>query len=213
MHNGQLKIVRDGSFLNPLELGMAAWIIAISQHQYIIGQHFTPGPGPLQCSHRSELSGILGAVLHINDLCSQFEVTRRSAELHCDGLGAVNVASFLTPCINPSRSHFDIISSLSRAIQLSPLSWTFKHVSGHRDNEIATTDLTDWEFWNIIADREAKDDKLTEISNQPGWFNFHPPLPPFTKVTVSHQLENGSQEHIGSYLLKSCLNSITSQKI
>ena len=212
LRSGKFKLVSDGSFLNTLELGTAAWIIALSRHQYMIGRHFTPGPGSSQCSHRSELSGILGAVLHINDLCAQFDITNGTAELHCDGQGAVDVASFLTECTNPSRSHFDLINSLSKAISLSPIQWTFKHVSGHRDDEISVTDLTDWEFWNTVADREAKD-KLTEISNQPEWHNFRPPLPPYTRVSVSHQDEQGSQVHIGSHLSTTCLNGITSSKI
>ena len=70
---------------------------------------------------------------------------------------------------NPSGKHFDIINLLSRALSLSPLSWTFKHVKGHHDNEVATIDLTNWEYWNTVADREQAKNKLTEISNQHEW--------------------------------------------
>ena len=143
---GKLKLVSDGSFLNTLLLGTAAWIIALSCHKYIIGRHFTPGPGNIQCSHRSELSGILGAILHANDLCTQFNIESGIAELHCDGQGAIDVVSYLHSSTNPSRKHFDLIHSITTAINDSPLQWEFKHVRGHQDDSVDTLSLTDWEY-------------------------------------------------------------------
>ena len=212
LRNGTIKLVSDGSYQSSLSLGTAAWLIALARHRYALGSHFTPGPGTAQCSHRSELSGILGGILHINDLCSQFQITEGHAELHCDGLSAVNIVSYLQPTADPSRPHFDIINSISSAITLSPLSWTFKHVKGHRDDEVAEADLNDWEYWNMVVDLEAKR-KLTSISTQPNWRNSRPSHPPYSKVLIFHQNTDGGKEFVGSSLTKTCKDSIFSTRI
>ena len=120
-----LCIVRDGSFNERLELGTAAWVMAIGREIFGIGQHMTPGEGSLQCSHRSKLSGILGAILQMNDLCMKHKVESGRVELRCDGLGAVEIVRNIHDTINPNRKHFDIITSIKEALQYSPLIWTF----------------------------------------------------------------------------------------
>ena len=125
---GNFKLVSDSSFLNTIQLGTAAWLIALSRHQYLIGRHFTPGTVEIQCSHRSKLSGMLGAIMHTNDLYSQFKIEEGNAELHCDRQGAVDVISYFRTSTNPSLKHFNIIHSIMKAITLSPLKWIFKHM-------------------------------------------------------------------------------------
>ena len=212
MRTEVVKIVSDGSFLDLLELGTAAWILALSRHRFISGQHFTPGPGDLQCSHRSELSGILGAILHVNDLCLRFGIDNGNAELHCDGLGAVNVVAYLHDSINPSMNHFDMVTSIKIALDLSPMTWTFKHVRGHQDDGIALSSLTDWEYWNTLADHKAKD-KLTTISLNPNWTNDRPAYPPYGRVRVSHINLQGTREPVCSNLSLTCTNMLSSDRI
>ena len=210
--SNMLKVVSDGSFLKHIQLGTAAWVLACSRHQYITGQHFTPGSGSSQCSHRSELSGILGAILHVNDICTTNHVESGQIELQCDGLGAIEVVQDLYPPINPSRKHFDIIHSIHQALQVSPLTWTFNHVSGHRDDEAEVDDLSDWEYWNVIADYEAKE-KLKNISHMENWTELRPSYPPYTRVTVHHLCTEGSHEIVSSQLSRTCTESILTTRI
>ena len=85
----------------------------------------TPGDISLQCSHRSKLPGILGAILQINDLCMKHKVESGRVELKCNGLGVVEIVQNLHDNINPTWKHFDIITSIKEALQYSPLIWTF----------------------------------------------------------------------------------------
>ena len=212
MQTEVVKIVSNGSFLDHLALGTTAWILALLRHRFISGQYFTPGPGELQCSHQSELSGILGAILHVNDLCLRFGIDSGNVELHCDGLGAVNVVSYLHNSINPSMNHYDMITSIKIALDLSPMTWTFKHVRGHQDDSTALSSLTDWKYWNTIADHKAKD-KLTTLSLNPEWKNDRPAYPPYGHVRVSHINLRGTREPVCSNLSLTCSNMISSDRI
>ena len=108
---------------------------------------------------------------HANDLCPQFNITKGQIELKCNGLGAVKTVSNLYSTINPSHPHFDLLSSISSALSYSPLTWRFNHVKGHRDGKVCKSDLSNWEFWNVIADREAKS-ILMAIRRQPNWQSY-----------------------------------------
>lgn len=119
--------------------------------------------------HRGELSGLLGRVNDINDLCLTHNINAGKATLHCDGLGAVSIASYLKDKLSPSNAHNDIIHSLFRAIQLSPLDWSFYHVYGHQDNSLSMSDMSDMSDISDISDTVSKsfDHKLVayETSN------------------------------------------------
>ena len=213
IRDGTLSTTSDGSFLNTLELGTAAWILACARHRYAIGRHFTPGPGSAQCSHRSELSGLLGAILQVNDLCTKYNITNGNIELRCDGKGAIDVVNdIFSTSINPSYKHFDILHSIACARKNSPLKWTLNHVPGHRDNLVSESELTNWEFWNTRADREAKH-KLTEISLQDNWTDHRPSYPPYTQVTTHHLSTEGFQDLVCSQLVSTCTTSILTNKI
>ena len=212
IRTNSLRLVSDGSYLESASLGTAAWVLAISRHRYATGDHITPGPGSVQCSHRSELSGMLGAILQVNDLCLQFQIDNGSIELQCDGLGAVNVVKDAHLPINPSYSHFDIITSITIAISRSPLTWTFNHVKGHRDDEVTEADLNDWEFWNTIADRHAKC-KLSSTLRQPNWLLSRPIYSPYIRVLIHRPTNHGTQEYVVSKLSKTCTDSILSINI
>ena len=212
LRNNTLVTVSDGSYMAHLELGTAAWILACSRHQYATGNHFTPGPGHSQCSHRSELSGMLGAILHVNDLCKKFLITEGHITLYCDGKGAIDVVSNLYPSINPSRTHFDMLHSIQVALTHSPLTWNFKHVPGHRDDEVPEEELTNPEFWNTIADREAKR-KLANISQQENWHLSRPSYLPFTYVTIHHLNTEGQQDFVCSQLSQTCSDSLLTRNI
>ena len=207
-----LRIVSDGSFSEKLKLGTAAWIFAIGREIMGIGRHMTPGEGSLQCSHRSELSGILGAILQMNAICETHNITSGKVELKCDGLGAVETVQYLHQTISPNRKHFDLIISLREALNRSPLTWTFSHVAGHQDDNQSATLLNDWEYLNTVADAEAKA-KLQLIRSTNDWSVNRPLDLPYEKVCVTMTDPQGMDVKIGSKLCATMYNHIHTRRI
>ena len=64
--NSKVMIVSDGSFHPDYQLGTASWIITSveSWRHPMFGSNITPGPNNMQCSHRSEVGGLIGALRH-----------------------------------------------------------------------------------------------------------------------------------------------------
>ena len=213
LRNNSVKLVSDGSFDKSIELGTAAWVIAIDRQSYLIGRHWTPGEAPTQCAHRSELSGILGAVLHINQLCYEAQITTGTIELKCDGKSAVEIVNYLHQTTNPSRKHFDVIESINEALKRSPLTWTFNHVYGHQDGNTDVSSLDDWAFFNVIADTKAKDKLKTIVATVPHWPDNRPTSIPYKKCTVYSTDESGKQFKVGSNLRQTVYNQIHTRDI
>ena len=110
----------------------------------------------MQCPHRSELSGLIGAVQHINLICQQHNIQQGYIELGCDGLEAYKVATrhhFRPSC---NIGHFDLASTLHRLIQNSQMTWTFRHVKGHQDDTVDIQSIDIWGRLNMVADAKAK---------------------------------------------------------
>ena len=73
IQEGTTKSVSDGSFVDEESVGSAGWIIEGSNKgNQIRGQSETPGSKESQCSHRSEIWGILGIVMSVNALCEEY---------------------------------------------------------------------------------------------------------------------------------------------
>ena len=193
----EISLVSDGSFLQEAEWATAAWIIAISRTRYKIGRHCVTGNAIDQGSHRGELSGILGGILDINQICENHAITNGRAKLHCDGLGAVSMVSFIEHKLSPSHAHFDILHSIFRALQLSPLKWSFHHVYGHQDDVTSIHDLSEESFYNTLADEYAKS-KLQEILNDPIQSNDRPYILPFRLCTTNYIDREGNNFSIDS---------------
>ena len=63
-NNKSIMIVSDGSYHPKYEVGTAAWVITSETNtsRRLYGNNIVPGEAYLQCSHRSELCGLVGAV-------------------------------------------------------------------------------------------------------------------------------------------------------
>lgn len=206
IRSGQAKIVSDGSFEKRVNLGTAGWIIEDSSQIYqVTGKVSCPGDPTVQCSHRSELIGILGGIMHVNDICRRFNVTTGTIEMGCDGEGAVKAAKVRFETIKTSRKHFDIIASINTAIKASPISWSFYHIDGHQDDEMNYCDLPRPAQLNCIADRLAKDKLSYDIRNIPADGNLL--YLPFESEMVNWQNRFGQSVRISSKL-KDSLRSL-----
>lgn len=62
----QVLIVSDGSFHPEMKMVTAAWVITSSSDHtcYLLVDNLTPRDSKTQCSHRSELSGLIGGLAH-----------------------------------------------------------------------------------------------------------------------------------------------------
>jgi len=65
--NTKVMIVSDGLFHLDFRIGATAWVITtlISLYKPVYGDNITPKKKRIQCSHRSELSGITGVLIHL----------------------------------------------------------------------------------------------------------------------------------------------------
>ena len=88
-------IVSDGTYQPRYKVGTAAWVITPGSNtsRRLYGNNVVPGETYLQCSHLSELCGLVGVVKHIRNLCTKYDIQQGSVKIACDGLEACKIAS------------------------------------------------------------------------------------------------------------------------
>ena len=80
-----IQAVIDVSYHPTYQYGTSTWIIKIHNNDGVItGDDVVLGGAKYQCSHRSELCVIIGAIQHIYIICSTYKVLEGSLELGCD---------------------------------------------------------------------------------------------------------------------------------
>lgn len=165
---GTLRIVSDGSYDPITNTGTAAWIMEDESalHQ-LSGSVSVPGDKTSQNSHRSELTGILGGIIHVSNLCHQYGITSGNIQMGCDGKGAVDTSNDSYSTILTKRKHFDLLQAIHTAKSLSPLNWTFFHILGHQDKHTAFEDLPRNAQLNCIVDGLAKEQLAADIALPP----------------------------------------------
>jgi hypothetical protein len=63
--NAGVQIVSNRSFQPNMKKGAAAWVITMDKiPHFIFGSNITPGERDEQCSHHSELGGVIGDLSH-----------------------------------------------------------------------------------------------------------------------------------------------------
>jgi predicted RNA-binding Zn-ribbon protein involved in translation (DUF1610 family) len=153
---GTCRAVTDGSYKD--HHSTAAFIIqGTDWRQSIKGDNTTPGSPAEQCAYRSELGGIVGILVMLELLCSQFYLTSGQVTLGCDCESAIKkLRAHKHP--KPSDSHYDLLMDCRARIRALPITVTFKWVEGHQDSKHKGHSLAlDW--WarqNIAMDNRAK---------------------------------------------------------
>ena len=213
MHNGDMKIVSDGSYRKDERYSTAGWITEDRRRQINLkGSLITPGSEESHCSHRSELSGILGAIININHLCNKHDIKHGSIELGCDGEGAIKIMEQNNKIIKSNRKHFDLIQAIQNAKDKSPLQWKFRHIKGHQDEVKEYTDLNRWEQLNVQADIIAKERMYLETYNKTENELYRPQHVPYLSCQIQWQDRQGRIHHITTHLqntLKQAIGSTT----
>jgi hypothetical protein len=152
LKSGSARAISDGSFKD--KFGTSTFTILNDCACSILGLNVVPGHPDDQGAYRSELAGLFGIFLVVNQLCLWAGIESGGIEIGCDGLSALNKA-FDTWPLEPADPHFDMLSSLRKKIAASPITWTTRHIEGHQDND-ATAKLDFWAKQNSQMDNLAK---------------------------------------------------------
>ena len=153
-----LVAVSDGYFKT--EFGTASWIM---QADHAAGDWETgelhsscvsPGQPSDQSPYRSKLSGLFSIITIMDTVCQYHGIDMGRIELACDGLSALEQATYDSDIVNPKFPQFNLVLAICKAMQHSPLEWTFCHIKGHQDNHHVVLDH--WEKLNVQMDAEAK---------------------------------------------------------
>ena len=153
-----LAAVSDGSFKS--EFGTASWIIQADhaagdgETGVLCGSCISPGQPSDQSPYQSELSGLFSIITIMDAVCQYHGIDAGRIKLACDGLSALEQATYDSDIVNPKFPQFDLVLTIHKAIQCSPLEWTFCHVKGHQDDHHVVLDH--WEKLNVQMDAEAK---------------------------------------------------------
>ena len=177
------------------------------------GKLITPGPAYAQCSHRSELAGIMAGLCYVVDLCHTYNITHGGITIGCDGLGAIDAISKTKNTkytIKNNRKHFDILSTIKQLTKHIPnVTIKFTHVKGHQDDEKECKDLDRLSQLNVLADEIAGDMMKSQISlglPRSDWL----PCDPCPIHIVNR---DGDQMRICSHLLNTIRDEINKKKI
>ena len=212
IQNGTAKPVSDGSYVREEGTGSAGWIIEGNvEGNQLKGMHETPGTKESQCSHRSEMWGILGIVMTVNSFCHTHNITQGSITAKCDGEGTINILHQMYHITKNGRKHYDIIQALYSAIKVSPIQWTFEHLKGHQDNHISYSQLDRWAQLNVQADILAKQE-MTRILTNGGREGNNLPIP-YNRCRIFWKTDQGIDEPISSHLSDTLIERIQSNKI
>ena len=97
----------------------------------------TQVPGPVRegDSLRCELAGNYTAVLCVNAICAQHNVTHGSITVACDNINSLRPfkPDYLP---NPKDKNLDLMQAVWASVQDSPITWNPVHVHGHQDRKV-----------------------------------------------------------------------------
>jgi hypothetical protein len=156
IRNGIAIAVCDGSFKD--EFGTAAYVLeGETSTNRIVVVLVTPGTDDDQSSYHSELSGLFGVLVMVHFICEQFAITDGAIEVGCDCKSALRHVFGKGPSFNPgiTDTDYDLHSVIRKMLENSPITWKWRHVAGHQDND-GIEELDRWARLNIEMDSLAK---------------------------------------------------------
>ena len=207
-----IMIVSDGSYHPEHQVGTSAWVITSEEDttRRIYGDNVVPGDNHIQCPHRSELTGLLGAVRHIEKLCQQYNITNGQVEIACDGMEAYKIATRYKWNHTTNIGHYDVASCLHQLLQQSKVQWTFRHVYGHQDNTMNIDDIDIWGQLNMVADAYAKAALWSHVATDGQQVNMSQLQNALPSVTTTY---NGKRTTIVSNLRKRLGHHLAHERI
>ena len=148
--------VSDGSFKD--KFGTACWILKAEDQESgdIRCPCVVPGGDESHSAYRSELAGLYGMATMVWTICEFYQVKDGVVELACDGLQALRHVATLHKMTEPKMPQFDLLAATRRMLQLCPVTFKFRHVKGHQDDDPDGL-LDEWAILNIAMDDGAKE--------------------------------------------------------
>ena len=166
----------------------------------------TTGASSIQSAFRSELSGILYALLHLQQLCLHGNITGSTVTIYCDGLSAVQAIHKSSSHDNNTHKHFDVINAINTVRNQLSIKITFAHVDGHQDQGTAYHRLDKLAQLNVIADQLATS-KAFQMKYQDKLFQTT--SLPYSHCDIFIQLENSQKTKVSTNLISSLQTIIT----
>ena len=147
------KCICDGSVKDKLGTASAHFMGVKKENKYK-AYNRTPGSDDDVISYRSEMCGILANVVVVNSIATVHDIQEGTVTIGCD-----NESALWAVCgdadIKAGDSSADIIKIIRHNMEQGPITWQYKHVKGHQDEDNDGV-LDEWAKANIEADRDAK---------------------------------------------------------
>jgi hypothetical protein len=151
---GTAKAVSDGSFKD--EFGTSAFVVIGSDNSLRVGGvNAVPGSPQEKSPYRAELVGISGVISIVKCVCEQYDIQAGTIEMGLDGEQAMKAAFEDWP-LNPAQPDFDLLSDIRAKLAKSKITWKWRWIRGHQDDNKAFKDLDKWAQWNTEVDNIAK---------------------------------------------------------
>ena len=148
------QCMSDASVQDNLGTAAALFLGVNSENNYDI-RNRTPGEDDDQSSYRSEACGILMNIMMVNMICKRNKVTKGEVQIGCDNEGVL-WKIFGTSVPNTGDTAYDILKVIRTQVEESPVTWKYKHVKGHQDDDMKEGKTLDsWAKANILADKRA----------------------------------------------------------
>ncbi len=155
LHSETAIAVCNGSYKQGK--GSLAWVKeGVTSRGRIKGWNWVPGSTHVQSSYRSELSGLLGIVSFIVELCTFHDIKYGSITIACDNFSALTNSledDSYTSIWDPDH---DLIVAIKNKILELPITLLYHHAWGHQDDKKSDCKLDRWKKLNIEMDDLAK---------------------------------------------------------
>lgn len=128
------------------------------------GAVVVPGSAKDQSSYRSELAGIYSILAFAKRLCMLYKIMTGSIELGCNGQSALDKAFNFVDLIQIEVADHDLLQAIRTLWASSPITWTFRYVKGHQDNNKSLDSLDCWA--KLIMEMDAKAKQHLEVARR-----------------------------------------------
>jgi len=134
IRSGQAVAVSDAS-LHGTSGTSSTVVKGSSQEHRLLCHAQVPGPVKEGDSLRCKLAGSYSAVLCVNAICLQHNVTQGSIMVACDNINSLRPfkPEYLP---NPRDANLDLMQAVWASVQQSPIDWNPVHLHGHQDRKV-----------------------------------------------------------------------------
>ena len=164
--------ISDGSFDPTSQKGTSGFMLRTPDGTAsILGANRVPGLPHEQCSFRSELAGVSGALTAAQLCCDTHGIAQGRLLIVLDGLQVIkSLQGHLKhgSLPDPTDSNYDMLYDTLHKIRKLPLSTSFQWIKAHQDDHLRYDELPPLAQNNCDMDRLAKD-YMKATADRPHW--------------------------------------------